>query len=501
MAAAPIPIELGEWAPDLPSNATLGDAKNVVARVASYRSLNDLLVVSKSLESDALGLATFQIDETTYITFAGDVSRLYALGTGTPVGGTGTASTFEWGDVSNTGGYSGITRWEFVRYRDVVIALNGGEPQEWTLGTSTEFVDLGGSPPDAFSGAVINDFLMLGNLPDNPYRIQWSGWNDIEEWSAFDVEKRAGFIEFSADGGVVKRVIGGQQRGIVFREQSAVFVDFAGGPQVFRVTDARHVGGLAAVDAVAQIGSQVYYYSRDGFKAVDIRSGRVRDIGQNRVDKWFESVAVVGRIEDMQAVADPVERVVYFSFRAEGGDSSNSFHDTILIYAIDADRWTYAKLEAEQLGLFWDTSTDAFPFDDIDATEALIDDPTFRSGDRLRLCAFNMNNELASFTGSPLEATVVTPEFSGRGEARVFVNRLRPNVEGNASTDVQVSMLTRDSLTGPVAEAPAVGVNRIGEAPVRVKGRFTRAKMVITGGFEHLRSVTAYVREPSSGRR
>lgn len=500
MAAVAFPVELGEWAPDLPSNATLGTAKNVVGRAASYRSLNDLLVVSASLESKALGLATFQIDETTYITFAGDVSRLYALGTGTKVGG-GTAGTFEWGDVSGTGGYSNVTRWEFVRYRDTVVALNGGAPQEWTLGTSTEFADLGGSPPDAFSGAVVSDFLVLGNLPDNPYRVQWSGWNDIEEWSAFDVEKRAGFIEFSADGGVVERIVGGQQRGVIFREQSAVFIDFVGGPQVFRVTDARHVGGLAAIDSVAQIGSDVYYYSRDGFKAVNISSGRVRDIGQNRVDQWFADRAVRGRIKDMQAIADPVERVVYFSFRAEGGDSANSYHNTILIYAIDADRWTYAELEAEQIGLFWDTSTDAFPFDDIDQTEARIDDPTFRSGDRLRLCAFNINNELASFTGEPLEATVTTPEFSGRGQARIFVNRLRPVVEGNANTEVKVSMLTRDDLAEPAAESPTVNVNRIGEAPVRVKGRFTRAKMVITGGFSHLRSVTAYVREPSSGRR
>jgi hypothetical protein len=500
MAATAIPIELGEWAPDLPSVATLGEAKNVIPRVASYRSLNDLLVVTAALENPALGLATFQIDESTYITFAGDNSRLYALGTGTKVGG-GSASTFEWGDVSETNGYSSVTRWEFVRYRDTVVALNGGDPQKWTLGTSTEFEDLSGGPPDAYSGAVIGDFLMLGNLPNNPYRIQWSGWNDIEEWSTFDVENRAGFIEFSADGGVVKRVLGGQRRGLVLREQSAVFVDFAGGPQVFRVTDARHVGGLAAVDAVAQLGSDVYYYSRDGFKSVNMQSGQVRDIGQNRVDQWFANTAVTGRIQDMQAVVDPVERVVYFSFRAEGGDSSNSFHDTLLLYSINADRWSYAKVNAEQLGLFWDTSTDAFPFDDIDQTEARIDDPTFRSGDRLRLCAFNMLNELATWTGDPLEATITTPEFSGRGEARVFVNRVRPIVEGSPDTDIKVAMLTRDDLTQPRKESPQVSLNRIGEAPVRVKGRFTRAKITITGGFQHLRSVTAYVREPSSGRR
>ncbi len=102
--------------------------------------------------------------------FAGTLNRLWKLDN----------STLGWVDVSKSllSGYTDLPtsyHWQFAQFGSRVIAVQpNSAPQTFTLGSSTQFGDLGGSPPQAAYAAVVNRFLVLTGLTSTPFRIQWS---------------------------------------------------------------------------------------------------------------------------------------------------------------------------------------------------------------------------------------------------------------------------------------------------------------------------------------
>src|SRR5690606_6638888 len=118
--------------------------------------------------------------------FAGTAEKLYRLNT---AGGA-------WEDVSKAGDYSTSTDpldvWSFASFGERVIATNFTDPvQSFVMGSSTDFADLGGSPPKAKYAQTIQagglSFLMLGYVNDAsdgivPQRVHWSAVNNPADW-------------------------------------------------------------------------------------------------------------------------------------------------------------------------------------------------------------------------------------------------------------------------------------------------------------------------------
>ena len=136
-------INFGEWLPDQPdyNNAGVTVAENVIPALGGYRSLNDFVAYSNAATGTILNVFAAKEDDGTVQLFAGDATKLYKFNAGTN----------NLDDVSKAGGYdlTGAERWEFVQFGNKVIATGGTgeEPQVWTLGTSTAFANLAGSPP------------------------------------------------------------------------------------------------------------------------------------------------------------------------------------------------------------------------------------------------------------------------------------------------------------------------------------------------------------------
>ena len=95
--------------------------------------------------------------------------------------------------------------WRFGQFGNTLIATNYADnPQKFVLGTSTEWEDLGGSPPKARHIAIVRGFVMLGNLVESgtgyQNRVRWSGLDNSETWSASQTTL-SDFQDFVGSGG------------------------------------------------------------------------------------------------------------------------------------------------------------------------------------------------------------------------------------------------------------------------------------------------------------
>src|SRR5262249_28437582 len=107
------------------------------------------------------------------------------------------------------------THWQFAQFGNFVIAVQPNvAPQVFDLTSSAAFMDLAGSPPQASYISVVGRFVVLTGLLNNPYRIHWSGLNDVTQWSSGT--NSSDFQDFP-DGGIVRGVAGGEF-GVIFQE-------------------------------------------------------------------------------------------------------------------------------------------------------------------------------------------------------------------------------------------------------------------------------------------
>ena len=191
-------IQFGEWLPDQPdySNPGVTRAENVIPAAGGYRSLPDFVAYSGAADADINGIFAAKDNSGNVKLFAGDTSKLYQFD----------SSDSGLDNISKSGNYTLTApeeRWRFVQFGKDVIAVGGigVPPQRYTLGTSSLFADLGGSPPDGDFIAVVRDFVWLGNVDDGsgnrlPFRVQWSGFNDITSWTAGTDLSDDGFYAF-----------------------------------------------------------------------------------------------------------------------------------------------------------------------------------------------------------------------------------------------------------------------------------------------------------------
>ena len=138
-------LQFTEWLPDQPAIGTgLQDAKNVVPVSAGYAPF--------PLASDYSNAATENLNSV-FVGKLGDTVKLFAGGATKLFNFDPT--TLNLTDVSRTGGYGGLTRWQFTQYGDVVLAANNQQRiQFWNLASSSKFQDLGAYISATYTRAV-----------------------------------------------------------------------------------------------------------------------------------------------------------------------------------------------------------------------------------------------------------------------------------------------------------------------------------------------------------
>lgn len=459
-------IEFGPWRPDLPEFENLGAtiANGVYPAAKSYRPIGALSATSSNaLDARCLGAASFKSAEGNSVTVAGDVSKLYKL-----VGGTFT-------DASKAGGYSisEEQRWQFATFGVNLLAANNYDPiQRAGLSTTGEFSDLDNAPSAKFI-AVVRDFLMAFAADGQGQRVQWSGINNIEQWTAGQSQSD---YQDLPDGGPITAGFGGEY-GLVFQEKKITRITYVGSPIVFQFDPIELNHGCIEASSAVQYGRFIFYLSHNGFYMCD--GTQAIPIGDQKVDKTFFADLDAAYSYNMSAAIDPINKLVVWSYPGDG--NTNGLPNKLIIYNWSTQEWSDADMAINFLTTFLTEDLTLEQLDDIstdiDALEYSLDSVHWKGG-ILKLAAFGTTNYLSDFSGLNIAATIETTEAEISQGTRTRLRFTRPIVNGACS--IQIGH--RASLQTSVTWETAASVNSRGRCSTRVYDRYMRARVNIASG-------------------
>ena len=476
-------IEFQEWTPDLEAFSSQGVtiAKNVRPIGNTYKPFPYFQVFTGALDDTCRGAVSgLDYAGNTY-NFAGDEKKLYEL------------DTLSWSDVSISGGYSSAAdeSWFFTQWKNKILATNFSDPmQSFTMGTSTLFDDLGGSPPQARYIATVRDFVVVANTFDGvdgnqPYRVRWSGLNDEETWDVSQTTL-ADFQDLSSDAGWVKQIIGGEY-GTIFQEKGITIMTFIGSPLVFQFDQVEKGRGTKAPGSVIKIGTNIAYLDQDGFYMFD--GSRSIPIGHNKIDKTVSSSIDENYLRNISSVVDPVNHLIYWAY--PDSNSLKGMPNKIVMFNYSSNatkRWAIADVD---VGCLHVSFGEGVTLDGLDSFFASIDsvipdlDSRFWTGGGAQLSAFDSLNRLVTLTGQAMPATIETSEAQITPGGKTLITRVRPIINGGeASVTLQIG--ARDNITSSVVYSPEAVVNDIGSCSTRSNARYQRVKLNVTGNFESL---------------
>lgn len=461
-------VDFGAWMPDQPPLGNPGciEAKNVIPTSSGFREFKELSTAAGGLDAACVGAKWVgSASSANAVNFAGDASSLYKYD----------VANGAWANL-NTASYNAVEAWEFERFGTQVIACDvGTAPQVYDMASSSQFADLGGSPPQAKFVAVVRDHVVLAHLADNPYRLQWSAFNNATDWTA-SLATQAGGKTFPGGGGVLQGVVGGEY-GVVFQENSIWRMDYADPPITFQFDEKPGVG-TQAPRSIVPLGDVIYFYGNDGFRVWTGQGSQL--IGENVVDEWFRANS--GGIESMVGVADRVNQLIIWAFKT---NSSEPINNRLIVYSYANGRWGWADQATEYLNEKvseqpTETALAAIFPDPADTyTTVRMDSQLFAN--TLAVQAFDSGHRSGTFDGDALGATLITRELaidSKVGETSL----VRPIGDGGTTT---VQLGHRATPQETVSFSNATPINRTGGAPVRKAARYQRYRVNITGGFNH----------------
>lgn len=471
-------IPFGEWLPDQSDfkNSGVTVAKNVIPAARGYRPFFGLSEVSSAADNRIRGIYATKDNSNTVSIFVGDQGKLYKMNNG----------TFALADVSN-GSYSlsGDEQWRFVRFGNDVIACGSDSDilQKFTIGTSSTFADITGSPA-AKHLAVVRDFVVTANVSysSNVYtsRVRWSQINDSDSWTLGAAQ--ADFQDI-ADAGHITGLVGGEF-GVVLLEKAIARMQYVGSPLIFTFEKVETAHGCNYPNSVAALGpTQVFYLADDGF--FFFNGNQSVPIGADKVDNFFFNDVNFQYIERLSSVVDPETQTVMWSYADR---ESTGEPNRILVYNYAVQKWSIIHIDHEFLG---SSLTPNLTLEGLDSLSSSIDalttslDSRFYAGGFFQLSA-SKDKKLQTLTGSQLDAVIETSEFETAPMRQSMLRSVTPYVTANdtvPTVSVQVGSRSRQ-VDSPVFGS-AVTLSNDNVCPVRTHGRYHRVRVNASGTWRY----------------
>jgi len=465
-------IPFGEWLPDQPEHLNPGAnvANNVYFARQSYKRFPSLVNYStNNISADSRGAGSFRDNSNTVFNFVATNTDLYQLDGG----------TFTSRKSSLTGGNTNF--WTFTQFGNYIIASNGvDKPQYYLMGTSTNFADFDsiatGVPNFRVSG-VIRDFLVTGNLSTGSNTIQWSGINDITEWTAGT--KQSDSQNLPGSGGQIVHITSGEI-GYVFRQNQIIRMDYVGGATVFRLSVISPNRGAVLGRTVCQDNRRVFLYADDGF--FEINGDQVIPIGAEKVNRYFDTDLNKAFSDRICAAVDPFNQLALWLYpSASNTNNTTGICDKVLIYNYATQKWSTANANASTI---FSQFVGAYTVELMDIISQNLDninialDTDFWNGGQLLLGAIDSDYKAAIFSGTGNVGEVETRELELFPGLRSNIIGVRPIVDATAT----VTIKTRDRLADAVTESSSVSMNSTGINPVRQSGRYVKVNVKIPSG-------------------
>lgn len=467
-APQPLPLAFGEYRPDVSDhNATYTSSLlNVQPRSDGYGPVRLPEDYTDALAATCRGYFYARARDGSVKIFAGTSTGLYLMSN----------TDFSWTDVSQGGAaYNALAntaQWRFAQFNDLVIAVQANEPpQVYNLTSSSEFADLGGSPPQAAYIAIVNRFIVLSGLLDFPFRVQWSGLNETDNWTSGD-----NFSDFQdlADGGVNRGVVGGEY-GLILQEGTIRRMIYAPGSElVFQITRVSEDRGLNAPYSLVASGEKVFFLSAQGFVQSDA-SGVLNPIGKERVDRTFYGEWDAATPQLMIGVGDPSTNVVMWVYRTMGTAETPGLFTRALLYDWVLNRWSAMELVGEYVASL---ARPGLTLESLDAISGSLDALPFSLDDISTsnlpaLSVASAAHKIGFFTGANAEATLETAEYSVPGQT-LDVNGVTPLTD---AAEVFASIGMRPNLNAALTYSDETELNEDGMCPQLVESRYSRFKI------------------------
>jgi hypothetical protein len=324
-------IQFKDWLPDQPSILdAVSEANNVIPLAIGYGPFKSPVDYSANASENLTNVYATKVDNDVSV-FAGGLTKLFKLDT----------SGLTLDDVSKSGGYTGVNRWQFVQFGNYALAANGSEKiQYYDVNVSTIFADLAAAAPVAKYITVVRDFVVGANIGagTNPSRVQWSDINDPTDWTS-SAASQSDFQDIP-DGGDITGITGGEF-GIVFLEKAIVRMSYIGSPLFFQFDTISKNIGCVEGGSVAQYGGITYFLSDDGFYSCDGQN--IIGIGAEKVDRYFYTNANIGDIDTISTAVDPERNLVIWNYTNISGGRS------LLIYNYETKKWCEADTDVNYL--------------------------------------------------------------------------------------------------------------------------------------------------------
>lgn len=458
-------ITFGEWMPDQPGiSGALTDAKNVVSQAIGYGPLPSAATFSAAAAENLTTLVAGKTPANATKLFAAGSTKIYE------VSGVGALT-----NVSKVGGYTpnaSNDRFRFTQFGNVILGTNFSDPiQAYTLGTSSAFADLAGSPPLCRYLTVVRDFVVTAYVSSGgttyPNRVQWSGINDETTWASSQITQ-ADYQDIP-DGGPIIGIRGGEF-GLILMEKAIHRMSYVGTPFIFQFDNISRGKGCIAAGSIAQTQGFTFFLSDDGFYMCD--GQQVIPIGSEKVDRWFFFNADESAFDTMSAAIDPVRKLVIWNFKTTFAQRQ------LLIYNFKTQKWTYGDAGADYVS---DASTAAVTLEGLDSISASIDaltvslDSILYMGGKYFLGGTS-GAYVVTYNGQPATGTITTGDVDAGG--RSIVTLARPQVDGGSAS---VAVASRALLSDIPTYGTSVAADSENRVSLRSNGRYHRLKVTPTG--------------------
>lgn len=481
-------IPFAAYLPDLPDldNPGSSHVRNVIPARGSYRPFPGLSVYSGALGARCQGAVAVTDGSGNVRVFAGDVSKLYLLGSGSTA----------WEDVSGATYTTGAEeRWSFTTYMNRVIASNYADAiQSYVIGTSTDFADLSADAPKCRYLTQAKNFVFAINTSDatdgaQPQRIWWCAQGDPTSWptpgSSAAIANQSDYQDLTGDGGWNMGGVGGLGGAdIVIWQERAMWRGIYVGGDIFWQFDQMEGGrGTSASGSIIQVGGLAYYLGEDGFYVTDGASSR--PIGAEKIDKTFFADLNQSYFYRISGAADPINKIVLWAYPSLDSDSGDC--DRILAYHWESDRW--ALIDGVACEMIFRSLSFGYTLETLDSVSSSLDDLTFSldsrawTGGRLVLSAFDTDHKLNYFSGANLEAVIDTTEAEPVPGHVSQITEVWPLVQGT-SVSPTITPITRGRQNDAVSIGAESAQNDTGFCPVRCNARYHRYRVTIPAGSE-----------------
>jgi hypothetical protein len=322
-------ITFTEWTPDQPSIVeNLSYAYNVVPAAVGYTPFPSAVDYSDAASEDLNSVFAGRFSSTTNV-FAGGATKLFKFD----------STDLSMDNVSKSGNYTNIEKWNFVQFGNTVIAANNLDKlQGFTLGSSTVFADLAVNAPVAKYVTVVRDFVVAANLDSgtNANKVQWSDINDESDWTSGATSQSD--YQVIADGGNIRGITGGEF-GLVLLDRAIVRMTYIGSPFFFQFDTIAKGLGCVEGNSVTKYGNITYFLGEEGFYSCDGQT--ITSIGNEKIDRWFWSNANISKLPEMSATVDSFRKIVVWNFETTFAKRG------LLIYNWQVQKWSYGETDAQ----------------------------------------------------------------------------------------------------------------------------------------------------------